>query len=229
MVLTAQDETLLRIVSRLGVLSLALAAGSGCANMNHAQTGTLMGTAVGSIAGAAIGSDSGNAGFGALVGGVTGAMAGNIIGDAEDAREERDMAIAQRNGVIAQASYQAQQPALNNFDLIRLAQSGVSDDVIVNMIQTRGGQFELGTDAIITLKSNGVSDRVLLAAQTAARVPTPPAPGVVIVKEQPAVIVEPAPVIVGGWWGPHSHHRRYYGPPHHHPRARSSVGVSFGF
>ncbi|HWL07210.1 MAG TPA: glycine zipper domain-containing protein [Planctomicrobium sp.] len=209
------------------LLAFAALGFPGCAHMNHAESGSLVGAAFGSLAGAAIGSDSGNAGAGALIGGVTGAIAGNIIGDAEDAREQRDQAQFERDSVIANASYQAsQQPALNNFDLIRLTQSGVSDDVVVNMIHTQGGQFDLGTDAIITLKSNGVSDRVIVAAQQAPN--APPKPGVVIVKQQPAVILEPAPVVVGGWWGPHYRYRPHY-HPYHHPRHRSSVGVSFGF
>ncbi len=206
---------------------------AGCANMNHAQSGALMGTAIGTLAGAAIGSEAGSAGAGALIGGVTGAMAGGVIGDSADAREERDIAIAERNGIIANASYQAQkQPPLNNFDLIRLAQSGVSDDVIINMIQTRGGQFDLGPDAVISLKTNGVSDRVIVMAQQSptSAVPTVvPAPGVVpgvvVVKQPPTVLVEPAPVFVGGWWGPGHCHPRYY---HHHHRG-PRVGMSFGF
>jgi outer membrane lipoprotein SlyB len=220
------------IGSRLAALLLLLCLlPAGCANMNHAQSGALMGTAIGSVAGAALGSDSGHAGTGALIGGITGAMAGGVLGDSADAREERDLALAQRDGAVVQAQYLAQQQqAMNNFDLVRLAQSGVSDDVIVNMIATRGGVFDLNTDAIIALKSNGVSDRVIVAAQQAPKTgivpvtPAPPQPGVMVVQSAPppAVIVEPAPVV---WWGrpyPRHYHRP---PPHHH----GGVDVFFGF
>lgn len=207
--------------------ALVAAVSMGCTNANYAQRGALFGTAVGSLAGAAIGSDSGHAGAGALIGGLTGAMAGTVIGDAEDARVERDIAYAERNSAIAQAQYlQAQQQALTNLDLIRLSQTGVGDDVIINMIRTRGGRFDLGTEAVIALKSQGVSDRVIVAAQSAPQAATlhntsiaAPAPGVVYVPGPPAVIVEPAPpVFYGGYWG-----------PYHRPRHRSGVDFFFGF
>lgn len=208
---------------------------SSCANMNHAQSGAVMGTALGSVAGAVIGGESGHAAGGAVVGAVAGAMAGGVIGDAEDARVERDVAMAQRDGAVLQAQYLAQQQqGLTNFDLIRLTQSGVSDDVIVNMVNTRGGQFDLNTDSIIALKSNGVSDRVIVAAQTSPRassrssVPAPvPGPGMVVVQPQPTVIVEPVPP--PPYWGWGYHHYGYHGPHYYHRRPRSSVGVSFGF
>jgi uncharacterized protein YcfJ len=211
-----------------GFLGAGLLGFPGCAHMNHAQSGGLMGTAVGGLAGAALGAQSGNAAAGALIGGVTGAMAGTVIGDSADAREERDIAMAQRDTAIAQAQYQAQQQSLTNFDLIRLAQNGVSDDVIINMIQSRGGQFDLTTDSVISLKTNGVSDRVLVAAQQArvvAPVAMPPAPDVLVVREEPSVVFAPAPVVIGHHWGHprhfHHHHRR-----HHH---RGGVDVFFGF
>jgi len=222
------------LVAGLAVFSLSI---SGCANMNHAQSGAVTGTAIGSIAGAMIGGESGHAAGGAVIGALTGAMAGGVLGDAEDARVERDVAMAQRDGAIAQAQYLAQQQqGLTNFDLIRLTQSGISDDVIVNMINTQGGQFDLTTNAIIALKSNGISDRVIVAAQTsplasrrtpamAAPVPQLPQPGVVVVQPQPAVVVEPAPPpVFWGWGGYHHHHR---GPYRH--RSGNHVDLFFGF
>lgn len=201
-----------------------------------------MGTALGSVAGAMIGADSGHAAGGAIVGGLAGAMTGAVVGDAADAREERDVAMIQRDQAISQVKYiSQQQQGLNNFDLVRLAQSNVGDDVIINMIHTRGGQFDLSTDAIIALKSNGVSDRVIVAAQTAPNVsirtnsgttittpPPPPQPGVVVLQPQPAtVILEPAPPVFWGFGIGHHHHHRH----HHwrHGRPRSHVDVHFGF
>lgn len=216
----------------LGLMTSSLAFSS-CANMNHAQSGALAGTAIGSVAGALIGGESGHAAGGAVIGALTGAAAGGVIGDAEDARVERDVAMAQRDGAIAQAQYisQQQQQRLSNFDLIRLTQSGVSDDVIVNMIQSRGGQFDLSTDSIIALKSNGVSDRVIVAAQTAPALPAAstltvpaPAPGVVVVPSQPTVIVESAPPPVVWGWGYH----HYHGPRHYRRPPGSHVDLFFG-
>jgi hypothetical protein len=190
--------------------------------------------------GAGIGADSGHAAGGAIVGGLAGAMTGAVIGDAADAREERDVAMYQRDQAVAQAQYIAQQQqGLTNFDLIRLAQSGVSDDVTINMIQSRGGQFDLSTDAIIALKSNGVSDRVIVAAQTAPNVSIrtnsgttvttpPPQPGVVVVQPQPATVrLEPAPPVFWGIGFGHHHHHRHHHWRHGHPR--SHVDFHFGF
>lgn len=221
---------------RLAIIAVGLAL-CGCANMNHTGNGAVMGTAIGSVAGAMIGGESGHAAGGAVIGALTGATAGGLIGNAEDARIERDVAMAQRDGAIAQAQYiaqQQQQQRLTNFDLIRLTQSGVSDEVIVNMIRARGGQFDLTTDSIIALKSNGVSDRVIVAAQSAPVIvpagaamtaPAAPAPGVVVVPPPPpAVIVEPGPPAYWGW----GYHRHYgHGPYRHRPGSR--VDLFFGF
>lgn len=196
--------------------------GSGCAHMNHTQAGALTGTAIGTVAGAMIGGHNGNAAAGAILGGMTGMGVGALAGSAEDAREERDYALMERNAAIAHASYSSTVEApLTNFDLIRLAQSGVSDDVIINMIHSRGGHFNLNTDSIITLKQNGVSDRVIVVAQGAPlprmrepRMSTPTRSSVVIV-ERPAPT---AAVVVGAGpcWGYHHHHYRYRSGAHLH-------------
>ena len=48
-------------------------------------------------------------------------------------------------------------------DLINLRANGVSDDILVALIQTDGTVFKLAADDIIDLKKRGLSDRVLLA------------------------------------------------------------------
>ncbi|WP_437186226.1 glycine zipper family protein [Planctomicrobium sp. SH668] len=224
--LTVRNQTMSCWVLVLaGVVATLL---PGCANMNRAQSGALAGTALGTVAGAMIGGHNGSAVGGAMLGAATGAIAGGIIGDAEDARDQRDIAYAQRDGAIAQAQYVShqKQQAITNFDLIRLTQSGVSDDVIINMIIARGGNFDMTTESVITLKNNGVSDQVILAAQQARApvVTAAPSPEVVVVKQHPAVIVEPAPIYYGYGFGYHHHHR-----PYRHRHHGSHVGVHFGF
>lgn len=194
----------------------------GCAHMNHTQAGALTGTAIGTVAGAMIGGHNGSAAAGAILGGMTGTGVGALAGSAEDAREERDLALYERDAAIAHASYSATVEApLTNFDLVRLAQSGVSDEVIVNMIQTRGGNFDLGTNSVISLKQNGVSDRVIMAAQAAPlprmrepRLPPPSSRSSVVIVERPAPT---AAVVVGAGpcWGYH-HHYRYRSGGHFH-------------
>jgi hypothetical protein len=81
-----------------------------------------------------------------------------------------------------------------------MAQTGLSEDVIINAVQTRGGRFDLSPNGLIYLKTNGVSDRVIRAVQDASVVATsshpatsviyPPQPsvhGVVVVHPRPAV------------------------------------------
>ncbi|WP_197453750.1 YMGG-like glycine zipper-containing protein [Caulifigura coniformis] len=167
---------------------------SGCPSMNHTQSGAMVGGGLGALTGAVIGSNSGHAPGGALIGAAVGALAGGTIGNSEDLRDERDHA-------IMQAAYEQQaRAALTNFDLVRMVQGGMGDDVIISSIQTRGGRFDLGTEALINLKANGVSDRVIVAMQQAVSgVGQPPAvvgPAPVVVPGPP-VIVHPAPVFVG--------------------------------
>ncbi len=167
---------------------------AGCPSMNHTQSGAMVGGGLGALTGAVVGSHTGHAPGGALIGAAVGALAGGAVGHSEDRRDARDAA-------IMQAAYvEHARNALTNFDLIRMAQSGMGDDVIISSIQTRGGQFDLGTEALITLKANGVSDRVIVAMQQAVQGISAPgpilAPAPVVLPAQP-VIVQPAPVFIG--------------------------------
>ncbi|WP_144059636.1 glycine zipper family protein [Rhodopirellula sallentina] len=144
------------------VAALGLVSTVGCQTTSHMQQDAAVGTFLGSAAGAVIGHQSGHAGEGALIGAATGAVAGAIVGDAKDAREERDAA-------LSQVSHPVQDASLTNFDLIRMSQSGLGDSVIINTVQTRGGTFDLSPDGLINLKSNGVSDGVIVAVQSASQ------------------------------------------------------------
>lgn len=208
--------------SRLGrkwsawVICGLLVTSTGCAARNHAEAGAMVGTGVGGVLGALIGGESGHAAGGAVVGALAGATVGGLAGNAEDAREERDVA-------IAQAQYDrhvAAQQAVTNIDLMTMAQAGLSDQVIVNAVQTRGGQFDLSPAAIIELKNRGVSDSVILAIQnqntvrpvaTTYAYPTTTVVRPVYVAPRPTfgvgVVVAPRP-----YYG----YRGYYGRPHRH-------------
>jgi len=164
---------------------------SGCPSMNHTQSGAVVGGGLGALTGAVVGSHSGHAPGGALIGAAVGALAGGALGHSEDHREARDAA-------FMQAAYEQEaRNALTNFDLVRMAQSGMGDDVIIASIQTRGGRFDLGTEALITLKANGVSDRVIVAMQQAVQGAPPAVVAPPIVMPAQPVIVHPAPVFIG--------------------------------
>lgn len=186
------------------VALMMTAAGAGCQGMNHTQNGALVGTGVGALGGALIGQHNGHTGRGAALGALAGGVGGALLGNAQDSRDERDAAIAQAH--YSEQQRQAAATALTNADLVRMAQSGVGDEVIVQSVRSRGGSFDLRPDAIIALKQSGVSDRVLVEIQKAGEAPprTVVSPGATYVAGPPhVVVVRPQPavrfgVMVGG-------------------------------
>ncbi|QDT66084.1 glycine zipper domain-containing protein [Calycomorphotria hydatis] len=161
-------------------------------DVNHQGAGTAVGAVAGTVAGAVIGHQMGEKGAGALIGAATGALAGNLIGKRNDQLEAQNQAIKQVN-------YDAQ--AMTNFDLIRMAQAGVSDPVIIAAVRDRGGRFDISPDGIVSLKSSGVSDGVILAVQEASATAVAGPPRPTVVHEVVPVVVEPRPVFM--------HPRRY--------------------
>ena len=51
--------------------------------------------------------------------------------------------------------------ALSNQDIVRLVQAKLPDDLIVSKIKTSKTRFDTSVDAIIALKSAGLSDRLI--------------------------------------------------------------------
>lgn len=169
----------------------------------------LLGGLAGAGIGAAIGEDDGDALPGALIGGAIGALGGTAIGDGMDRDYRRQQAYAQAQ------QYQRSQ-AVTLTDVASMAQAGLSEDVIITQINSRGLSRSLTTDDLIALKRQGVSDRVLNAMQRLSH-------------SAPAAAAQPTPVVVEEhyytppryypppYW---HHHRRYhYHPRHHHSRA----------
>jgi hypothetical protein len=100
---------------------------------------------------------------------------------------------------------------VTNYDLVGMAKAGVSDDVIISTIQSRGARLDLSPQGLIALKQSGVSDRVVLSAQNLgagrAYAPGPP-PATVIVAPGPPVYYRPA-----YYYGPRPY---YHGHCHYH-------------
>jgi len=188
------------------------AACAGCHPQNHAEENALIGSTAGALLGGVIGHQSGHTGDGAVLGAMAGGLTGAVVGDAQD---ERDAA-------IAHAAYVESAKAVTNFDLIRMTQSGVADDVIINTVKAQGGRIDLSPDAVIALKANGVSDHVVVEIQKAAQVQVPAEYIATIPAPPPGVVIVP-PVTMGVGVG--------FGPPlpprhrHHHPR----TGVQMQF
>lgn len=208
-------------ISLCGCLIFAV---TGCRTSSHAENGALVGAGLGTLAGAVIGHQSGHGGSGAMIGAITGAMAGGLVGDAEDAREERDAALAHAR-YQEEAAYHAAKVAVSNLDLIDMSQAGLSERVIINAVETRGGQFDLSPSAIIELKRQGVSDQVILSIQQLNRGkptvrPDPytySSPTIISPAPTRMVYVAPRPtigVVIGA--RPSYRYHGHYGPYHRH-------------
>jgi surface antigen len=165
---------------------------SACGCATHTGTGALGGAMLGAPAGALIGAQTGNAGEGALLGALFGTAAGGLIGAGMDENDRRN----EVRHAHEMAAIQAQNtpPPMSIYDVVNLARSGVSDDVIIAQIHSTRSVFILRADDITALHHSGVSNRVIQAMiDTGSR--RPPAVVRPVVYERP-VIVEPAPVYV---------------------------------
>ncbi|MEM6329755.1 MAG: YMGG-like glycine zipper-containing protein [Planctomycetota bacterium] len=130
---------------------------------NDTAEGTLVGGGLGAVTGAIIGG-RGNRGEGALIGAGIGAITGRLLGKNKDQADRQRAALGA--AATAQANAQAAQLAITNLSVIEMTRAGLSDDVIIGAIRQRGGRFDLSPTGLITMKQNGVSDRVVAAAQS---------------------------------------------------------------
>jgi len=164
----------------------------GCSHLNNAEAGALGGGAIGTAAGLAIGAATGNPKTGAIVGGLAGAGIGGLAGKAADNEE----AAAIRQAELTQPA--SVPPPLGLTDVVALAQTGASDQVIISQIRATGSTFQLSTSDIQFLKANGVSDGVISEMINARGKPIaihrPPA--AMIIEEPPPVVIYRRP------WGP---------------------------
>jgi hypothetical protein len=186
---------------------------------NDTAAGTFMGGAFGAVTGAIVGGKK-NRGEGALIGAGVGAVTGNLLGRSKDRTDEQRAAYGAAS--VNQWNQQAAAQAVTNYDLQEMTRAGVSEDVIISTMRSRGARLDLSPNSLIALKQSGVSDRVVLAAQGMSPSSSPivaPAPVVTQVVRPTRVIVAPAP-----WpcYDPY-HYRHYHG--HHHSHGH----VHFGF
>jgi hypothetical protein len=184
-----------------------------------------MGGAVGAITGAAVAGRK-DRGAGALIGAGVGAITGNLLGRSKDASDERRAAYGA--ATVGQMNQQAAAMAVTNYDLQQMSQAGISDDVIISTMRSRGARVDLSPQALIALKQQGVSDRVVVAAQQLGAAPgyIPPATvGPTVVSEYPP---PPTAVIVAPAYRPYHYcHPRPYWHHHHYHGPRTYVGVRF--
>lgn len=187
---------------------------------NDTASGTFLGGAMGAITGAVIGGRK-HGGQNALIGAGVGAVTGNLLGRSKDQADERRAA----NGAVAvgQLNQQAAAQAVTNYDLLQMTRAGISEDVIISTMRSRGARIDLSPQSLIALKQQGVSDRVVLAAQDLGGSGGYSLPGPAAI---PVVSAGPPPttVIVEPIYRPYYH---YYPRPHyyhHHPHSYVHVG-----
>jgi hypothetical protein len=191
---------------------------------NDTAAGTVGGGMLGAITGAIVGGKK-NRGEGALIGAGIGAVTGNLMGRSKDRVDEQRAAVGA--ATVGQWNQQAAAQAVTNYDLLEMTRAGISDDVIISTMRSRGARIDLSPNSLIGLKQSGVSDRVVIAAQDlsggGSYIPAPPAAVVVSEPAPTRVIVTPAP------WPYYGPRWRHYHHHHHHHRPRAHLHYSIGF
>lgn len=114
----------------------------------------------GLIAGTILGGGSGwipGGGKGALIGSAVGAITGGLVGTVLDAQDRKVMECLSPRTV---ERIDRNEP-LTISDVIKLSQSGVSDDTILSYMKESGSSYTLSQPQIQRLQDAGVSQRVV--------------------------------------------------------------------
>lgn len=131
-------------------LSLIAAILASCGS--NTGTGALTGTVIGAGAGGLAGG-----GNGALIGSAAGVIAGGLIGAALDEQDRRVMERSSPRTVDRMDRGEA----LTINDVIKLSQSGVSDDTILRYMRETSSSYSLSQTQVRRLQDSGVSQRVI--------------------------------------------------------------------
>lgn len=131
------------------IVSIALLLSSCQSNVG---TGILAGSALGAGFGGMAGG-----GRGALIGGAAGIIAGGLIGVVLD---EQDRKVMERSSPRTVDRMERGDPLTIN-DVIKLSQSGVSDETIIHYMKETQISYNLSHAQIRRLQEAGVSERVV--------------------------------------------------------------------
>ncbi len=136
----------------------------GCESMTHTENGVLGGGLIGGATGALVGSATGHTGAGAAIGAAVGGLSGGLIGNEMEKSERKQEA------QLAAATAPVRGP-LGLTEIAQMAQQGISDPVIIGQIRSTRSVYNLAPADLQWLKSQGVSDAVVMEMQaTASRV-----------------------------------------------------------
>ena len=167
-------------------------------SLTHAQTyrdqGIGLGGLTGAVIGGVIGHQNDEAIEGALIGGAVGAVAGGIAGRNRDYYEHQAWSYAPPARAVPPS-------VVSPHDVIMMTQSGVSDAVIINHINTQGVSHRLAVHDVISLHQQGVSEAVISAMQSA--------PAATRAVARSTVVVQPhcRPAYPYPAYRPHPHYR----------------------
>ena len=81
------------------------------------------------------------------------------------ARNSRAQTSDSSDGPLQPSADVARVHLLGNDDILRMAKAGLGDDLLFQTIQIQPGRYSTTPDDLITLKSSGLSDRVIAAMQ----------------------------------------------------------------
>lgn len=117
-------------------------------------------TGTGVLAGGLLGAGSGaliRGGSGALIGSAAGIIVGGIVGASLD---EQDRKVMQKSSPRTVDRMDRGDPLTIN-DVIKLSQSGVSDDAIIRYIKETASTYNLSQTQVKRLQEAGVSQRII--------------------------------------------------------------------
>jgi len=77
--------------------------------------------------------------------------------------------------VLLLGSLTLAQQALDNDAVVKMTKSGLGEDLIVSMVQNQPGHYDLTPDTLVSLKTNGVSEKILAAMAAKNNAPAAPA------------------------------------------------------
>jgi len=77
--------------------------------------------------------------------------------------------------LLALSSVMLAQQTLDNAAIVKMTKSGLGEDLIVSMVQNTPGHYDLTPDNLVSLKGDGVSDKVLAAMAAKNNAPAAPA------------------------------------------------------
>jgi hypothetical protein len=77
--------------------------------------------------------------------------------------------------VLLLGSLMVAQQTLDNAAVVKMTKAGLGEDVIVSMVQNQPGHYDLTPDTLVSLKTEGVSEKVLAAMAAKNAAPETPA------------------------------------------------------